>query len=287
MAYIPIWKDTEFIYTGQSVNYTVMFKGDVIFAGRAFAAPGEGTIKININRICENYLHNDDVEAVLKGLQESEVCYSATGSFYVYTGSSQNLEAEYQFVYNYNYDPDETYPAGGYKILSDPITDATAVNFVPIYTYFLGNNLTNRGDSGNYTRSVCDAEYALYYLNAKGGWDGFVIEGSSTRTDKIARHQYNKTYNNQTIDYEKNTYISEITTGWKLNTGLLDDEQAKKLCWHLLPSSRIYLHDLKANKITPVCITNTQNIYHTYRNNNHQPIQYEIELVESQTKLRQ
>ena len=142
-------------------------------------------------------------------------------------------------------------------------------------------------DGSFYPENVCGAEYALYYLNAMGGWDAFVIEGTSTRTDKIARHQYNKSFNNQTIEYEKNTYISEITSSWKLNTGILDDEQARKMCWHLLSSNRVYLHDLIANKIYPVVITNAQNIFYTYRNNDHLPIQYEINLTESQTKLRQ
>lgn len=286
MAYIPIWKDTEHIYTGQSVTYRVTLNGETIFNGKAFAAPGETIIKINLNRICENYLHNDEIDEILNGTQMSKVCYTATGAFYVYENGSQYHSAEYDFVYNYNYDPNEIYPGAGEYILSEAITDATATNMLHFYTYFLGSNLVNRADYSGYTRNVCGAEYALYYLNARGGWDSFLIEGNSQRTDKIKRHQYNKTFNNQTIDYEKNTYISEIETSWKLNTGILDDEQAKKMCWHLLSSNKVYLHDLVNDIIKPVVITNTQNVYNTYKNSNKQPIQYEIDVTESQTKLR-
>ena len=286
MAYIPIWKDTEYLYTGQSVTYRVELNGETIFNGKAFAAPGETVIKINMNRICENYLHNDDIEVLLNGTQTSEVCYTATGAFKVYINGSSIVDEEFLFVYNYNYDPNEVYPDDGYYILSSPITDATATNMIQLYTYFLGNNVSNRTDYSGYTRNVCGAEYALYYLNAKGGWDTFLIEGNSQRTDKIKRHQYNKTFNNQTIDYEKNTYISEIETSWKLNTGILDDDQAKKMCWHLLSSNKVYLHDLVNNVIKPVVITNTQNVYNTYKNSDKRPIQYEIDVTESQTKLR-
>lgn len=283
MVTAPIYKDTCYIYTGSSLTYGITLNGETIFEGRAYAAPGEGTICININRICENYLNNYDIEAILNGTTGSTSAPEAFRIFYLVDSTGGTIE-QFAFLYNYDYDGPFT-PAG--MALSDPITNKTAVNMLPLRTYFTAPQVNNMLDGSFYPESVCDAEYALYYLNARGGWDALVIEGSSTRTDKVDRHQYNKTYNNQTIEYEKNAYISEINTSWKLNTGLLDDEQAHKLCWHLLASNRVYLHDLKADKIVPVCITNTQNIYNTYRNNNHQPIQYEIDIIESQTKLRQ
>ena len=249
----PIYKDTSYIFTGSTLEYKVQLDGATIFSGRAYAAPGENTISINVNRVCENYLSNYDITPILK--EE--------------TGTTAALEAFREFL------------------LIDSSNNSTLETYRPLRTYFTGQQVNNMLDGTFYPESVCDAEYALYYLNARGGWDAFVIEGSSQRTDKISRHQYNKSYNNQTLEYERNTYISEIESAWKLNTGILDDEQARKLCWHLLASNRVYLHDLKADKIVPVVITNTQNIYNTYKNNDHQPIQYEIDLVESQTKLRQ
>lgn len=283
MVISPIYKDTCYYYAGSALTYSVSLNGSTIFNGRAYSAPGEGSICININRICENYLNNYDIDDVLKELSSQVTAFEAFRTFTLKDSNGTTLET-YKFLYNYDYGGE--FRQGGFA-LSAPITNKTALNFIPLWTNFDGNYVTNGINAEYYTENVCDAEYALYYLNAKGGWDGLVIEGNSTRTDKIARHSYNKTYNNQTIEYEKNTYISEITTEWKLNTGLLDDAQAKSLCWNLLSSNRVYLHDLRADRIYSAVITNSQNIYHTYRNNNHQPIQYEINVVESQTKLRQ
>lgn len=284
MIIAPIYKDTVFTYTGQALTYSIELAGDTIFNGRAYAAPNESTIKVNINRSCENYLNNNAIETVLAtSAYTQESSPEAYREFELKDDSGNTLET-YGFLYNYDYDGDFE-PLG--MTLSDPITDAYASPMRTLFTEFNGAFVVNDNGSSHYTRPVCDAQYALYYLNAKGGWDAFVIEGNSIRTDSVDRHQYNKTYNNQTIEYERNTYISEIATSWKLNTGLLDDAQAHKLCWHLLASNRVYLHDLKADRIYPAVITNTQNIYNTYRNNNHQPIQYEINLTESQTKLRQ
>lgn len=277
----PIYKDTIYIHSGATLDYSIELNGTTIFRGKAYAAPGEDTISININRICENYLDNYDIEPVFAG--GGGTAWNAFRTFLLKDSGDTTLE-EYQFLYCYDYGWDIT-PGNPY--LSNPITDATAVNFIPVMTYFDGTSVSNLGTSSDYTRDVCGAEYALYYLNARGGWDGLVIEGNSQRTDKVDRHSYNKTYNNQTIEYERNTYISEISTSWKLNTGLLDDEQAHNLCWNLLASNRVYLHDLVNDKIIPVVITNTQNVYNTYKNNGQQPIQYEIEVMESQTKLRQ
>lgn len=280
----PIYKDTCYIFTGSTLEYKVQLDGATIFNGRAYAAPGQDTISINVNRVCENYLNNYDITPILTEETGTTAALEAFREFLLIDSSDDSTLETYRFLYNYDYDGE--FNAAG-MALSDPITNKTATNMLPLRTYFTGQQVNNMLDGTFYPESVCGAEYALYYLNARGGWDAFVIEGSSQKTDKISRHQYNKSYNNQTLEYERNTYISEIESAWKLNTGILDDEQARKLCWHLLASNRVYLHDLKADKIVPVVITNTQNIYNTYKNNDHQPIQYEIDLVESQTKLRQ
>ena len=283
MVTAPIYKDTVYTYSGQSLDYSIALNGETIFQGRAYAAPGEDDIKLNINRICENYLNNDAIDEILANRSAVQTAWEAFRTFNLLDGSGNTLET-YQFLYCYDYGWELDF---GDTYLNLPITDAYGDNMLKLRTYFDGISVVNYPDGGNYTRLVCGAQYALYYLNARGGWDAFLIEGSSERTDKIDRHQYNKTYNNQTIEYEKNTYISEISTSWKLNTGLLDDDQAHNLCWNLLASNRVYLHDLVNDNIIPVVITNTQNIYKTYKNNNQQPIQYEIDVVESQTKLRQ
>lgn len=286
MVVAPIYRDTIYVYSGSSLNYHITLDGETIFEGRAYAAPGEDNIQINVNRICENYLNNNAIEAILNGTSTLITAPEAYREFILLDSGNTALET-FGFLYDYDYEGD--FVSGGTgMVLSNPVNGKTAENMITFHSSWDGTTVRNMNAGFLYTgETVCDAEFALYYLNARGGWDAFVIEGAAIRTDKVDRHQYNKTYNNQTIEYEKNTYISEISSSWRLSTGLLDDAQAHNLCWNLLSSNRVYLHDLKENRIIPVIITNTDNVYNTYRNNGHQTIQYEIAVSESQTKLRQ
>ena len=83
---------------------------------------------------------------------------------------------------------------------------------------------------------------ALYYLNAKGGYDAFLIEGLVKRTDKYTQGDYHKAYDNTTIEFGRNRYITEITPSWELHTGWLTDDQAKRLVKNLFPSTKVWLH---------------------------------------------
>lgn len=128
-------------------------------------------------------------------------------------------------------------------------------------------------------------DVALYYLNAYGGWDAFLIEGNVVKSDNKTHYEYDKFARNTTIDFETTRYATEIETTYKLSTGWLKDDQAERLCKHLLSSNMVYMHILDENKIVPVNIKDTKVEYKTYKATK-KMINYTIEVVLSKNKMR-
>ena len=64
MITAPIYKDTYFKYYDVSaLTYYIIadsqLTGDTIFNGKAYLLPDEESVKINISRICADYLSNE------------------------------------------------------------------------------------------------------------------------------------------------------------------------------------------------------------------------------------
>lgn len=127
---------------------------------------------------------------------------------------------------------------------------------------------------------------ALYYLNSVGGYDAFLIEGKVLRTDKYTQQDYYKSYDNTTIEFGRTRYITEITGSWELHTAYLRDEEAERLVRNLFPSTRVWLHLLGEDIVTPVVITDTSATYKTFRNNGEKLVAYTIKVDASQTADR-
>ena len=154
-------------------------------------------------------------------------------------------------------------------------------------------------DMYSYTCPVDKANYVLYYQNSYGGWNSFVVEGTVVKKDNITQYTTDKVFDNNTYQFEKDRYVSEIQTGYELNTGLLNDYQSANLAKNLLSSNKVYLHCLGEGYITngvnwysipsfikPVVITDTSITYQTYQTNGKKLANYKINVVDSQTKLR-
>ena len=52
----PIWKDTYYTTTAATANYSILLNGGIIFSGKAVRYPDAENLKININKVCRNYL---------------------------------------------------------------------------------------------------------------------------------------------------------------------------------------------------------------------------------------
>lgn len=129
---------------------------------------------------------------------------------------------------------------------------------------------------------VDSGDFVLYYANAFGGWDSLLVKGNTKKTDNIEHLTYRKK-SRDLSDFSKINYQNNITPTWSLNTGITIN--GKKM-YHLLESTKVYLHNLETNDIIPVVITNAQCEYLDYTNNGRKPYYYNITVEESNLKLR-
>ena len=282
MVYAPVYKDTFYTTTASSLSYYIeAANGAVIFSGRAVRMPSQDNIKININKVCQEYLW-----------QEAN-CLNGTGTttqqdtyrvFYLKNSSGTLLES-YGFLYCYDYDFTWTGQTG--TTLSQPIADKYISGMLKLNTKVGSARYTSTTGSTPLTAELCCGDYGLYYVNRRGGWDAFAIQGTGVKSETITQYLTDKAFDNTNKKaFEANRYLSEIKTSYVLNTHYLSDEQAENLAKNLLSSNMVFLHNLIEGEIIPVIITDTAVTYQTYQTNGKKMAQYKIAVTESQSKLR-
>ena len=130
------------------------------------------------------------------------------------------------------------------------------------------------------------SRYALYYLNAYGGWDTLLIEGNTKITDNLTRHNRDTEYDNTEIQNRGTyNYLNEISKTFTLHTSWLSDDEASRM-HHLLNSPNVYLLDMETNEMMPVVLTNTATEYKTYKGNGGKLVNYTIEATLAQERIR-
>lgn len=146
-----------------------------------------------------------------------------------------------------------------------------------------GGNISDR--QIRYDIDTTGKDYVLYYTNSAGGWDSLLVEGNVRKTDEIKSETYTRKVLNTSQEFARNKYLNTITSSWILYTGYLNDIQASKM-FNLIESTRVYLHNLKDNTITPVLITDTKCEYKTYTNQGKNKFYYTINIEASQDTYR-
>lgn len=130
------------------------------------------------------------------------------------------------------------------------------------------------------------AKYALYYLNAYGGWDCFLIEGNSMETDNLKRYTREVEYDNTNIQNRgKKNYVNEITRGFTFYTGWLLHDQGEMM-HNLIDSTEVYLYDIANDQMIPVIIPDTTCEYKTYKNQGNKLVNYIIQVQIAQNRIR-
>ena len=128
--------------------------------------------------------------------------------------------------------------------------------------------------------------YALYYVNAYGGWDSFLIEGNHSVSDNLTRHTRETEYDNRSIQNRGvHNYVNEITKTITLHTSWLSDEESARM-HHLLNSTNVYLGDLVTGQMIPVILTDTRTDYKTYKGNGGRLVNYTINVTIAQERIR-
>lgn len=286
----PIWKDTYYTTTADTVNYSIGLDGETIFTGKGVKYPGADDMQLNINKICRNYLECD-IAGLLETMPSSNTNLdhpNAQRTFNFYTGSTK--VNDYVFYQDYSYTNDK--PATGSSIIvSNPINGRYVSGMLKVRTYRGTSSYYTTGSASSstglgYTTRVKCVPYVLYYLNSYGGWDAFAIEGTGIKKDAYTTYKTDQSYNNATLQFETNKYAQEIKTSYELNTGLLNDEQSANLAKNLLGSIKVYLQNIDEGWIKPVIITDSNATYQTYQTNGRKLCQYKIQVTESQSKIR-
>ena len=130
------------------------------------------------------------------------------------------------------------------------------------------------------------AKYALYYVNAHGGWDCFLIEGNTLEADNLKRYTREMVYDNRDIQNRGiQNYVNEITKGFTFHTGWLLDDQGERM-HHLINSTDVYLYDIANEEMIPVIIPTTSCEYRTYKNQGNRLVNYTIQVEIAQSRIR-
>lgn len=322
--YGPIWKNVYFTSDADELEYYIddAYEGKTIFKGRAYKFPNDTELRICINKICQYYLKSDidellfdnapvfeEVEEALpiEGLQPTlniggntaidinrPIRYErvkvdnpdATKEFIIKdkdgnTLSSYTFYMDWSYKENTGFNPDED------NYLSHPINGHYAIGMKTLDTVWSGSTykISTSILSTKYKTLAC-GNYAVYYLNANGGWDSFLIEGNVKRSDKLTHHNFEQTPQRTITDWGNTRYSTDIVPEYELVTGWLNDEQSENLASNLLSSTRVYLHNLKSDDVIPVVITDTVAQHKTYATNGKKLSNYTIKVNESQTHYR-
>lgn len=296
----PVWEDTYYSANSASTRYTITLDGETIFSGKAVRYPTAERLRVNLNKICRNYLESD-IASIFSGLTPGNAQLfrvdhaDAQRRFKLYFGETN--VADYRFYQDYSYTEDKAVTGTSINV-SNPINNHYCPGMIKLQTirnsnsnastgstvYTLGS--TAESEPYGYTKQVKCAPYALYYLNSYGGWDSFLIEGTAKKKDAFTTFQTDRVFNNTTTEFEADRYINEIKTSYVLNTHYLSDEESANLAKNLLGSVKVYLHDIPGGKVMPVLIDNKDVTYQTYQINGRKLCQYQIQVTESQSKLR-
>lgn len=317
MSAVPIWKDKTVSLGSSSVAFRIMKMDDssIIYQGKAFKAPGAASVPIRINEICADYLVN-----ALPTMTDRAFTELIKPSFKVQKkpNSTWNDVETVEFYNDWSYDYAFSstllaYPINGridsrMAVLTTKLAtgtvNATYVNKSGVSSIrtatvagtkdgtacFLASAVLNTKtitvNGITYTVVSDCAKYALYYVNAFGGWDQFLIEGNEMQVDSMERFLREMEYDNTSIvNRGTDNYVSELTKSWTLNSGILSDAEASRM-HHLLNSCLVYLCDLATGDFIPVVISSNTCEYKTYRNMGMKMFNYTFTVQLAQNRIR-
>lgn len=141
---------------------------------------------------------------------------------------------------------------------------------------------------GSYTYKVVSecARYALYYVNAFGGWDGLLIEGNDLVADNLKRYTNEMAYDNRDIrNRSRRNYVNEVTRTFTLHTGWMIGDESSRM-HHLINSTDVYLYDLARQEMIPVTIKDEVCEAKTFRNQGNSLVNYTIQVEEAHNRIR-
>lgn len=273
-----ICKDTFYTFSEDDIRFRLVVDGDVIYEGRSKAKP-DGVNKINVNRICANYL-----ELTMEGIDltvlQAVVHPKAYRVFTLQKLSSNTWTTVETFGFLWCYDMTANINFSSANTLSNPIDNQYMTGMYSYTTVFNNGQVVTTPSAT--TNNAC-GEYALIYRNLRGGFDSYLFRGKCKRSDNFSLSQMKKDYNNNLTEFGKYTYLNQLVGKWELNTGYMNDAESERFARYLASSTECYLVDFKNSLIIPVVITDTQVNYKTMVNDGQDsPYYYTINVESSQ-----
>lgn len=141
----------------------------------------------------------------------------------------------------------------------------------------------------------CRGRYALYYVNSKGCVDFLLMEGESERVEEYERGYIEKSYDNGKRNARgKSEFVKTQKTKWRLKSRYFGEREYER-CGELFGSNNVMLLDLSdnvfeegmvLNKFIAVNVVNSTFEQKSRRANGGKFFQLEIEVEDSQTRLR-
>lgn len=312
---IPIWKDKIVDLGSASVLFRITTGGTTIYEGKATARPGESTAKVRINDICADYLVH-----ALPTMQDLAYTAMTLPTFVVQKkpSSSWTTVTSVQFSPDWSYDYGTTpsdlsapingrvdnrmlilFSGSGMSSLSASYhrTSGTSTSrSISVSSGSTGTGAFNAGAVSGVDRITIKSRvyypigscyrYALYYVNAFGGWDQFLIEGNDMEVDEVVRHLREVEYdNNSIINAGKDNYVNEVNKSWTFHSGLLTDDEASRM-HHLVDSNYVYLCHIPSRYMYPVIMETNTCQYKTFKNQGRRMVEYTIQVGLAQNRLR-
>lgn len=318
MAAIPIWKDKVVsLSSGSSIEFRITKDGSVIYSGKSVKKPGDSYANARVNDICADHLIHS-----LPTLTDRAWTAMTIPTFVVQilSGSSWTNRESMQFYPDWSYDYGFTgnnlsFPINGRVDRRQCILVSVLEKATPLSASYrtAGGSTTSRsvtispspgtGTGAWLANAVSDTEritingntynivtdcgkYALYYVNAYGGWDQFLLEGNDMEMDEVTRHIREVEYDNTLlVNRGMDNYVNEIDKSFTLNSGLLTDDQASRM-HHLLNSPLVYLCEISTGNMIPVIMKTNTCEYKTFSNQGNKMFNYVMQVEIAQNRIR-
>ena len=323
-----IWKDVEFDFGNQNpVSYSIWMGDEMIYSGKSYMRPGQGSNKILVNKIVQDYLVQPqlDLDAVSWYINGKE--------FTLRNADGSRISHTYRFINDWSYSDDfktgnlshpilnkqravrgQMYPFSIYGA-GEQVSIEYGVTYMDGFvdefgreiedwwsTEYITNGVSTDffkvarrdvewiesvtvGDDTYYPEEPCAIPYVIYYVNPWGGFDWFPVTGKVTIKDSLTQYSYTKNYNNTKLGFGNSRYLTSIDRKYEVNTGWMTQAESERM-WYLLESNVVYLHDIKADKIYPVLIKDTE-VEHKKRSGSQKLISYTFTCQLSHNRKRQ
>lgn len=234
----PVSNSTFYTTTASSTTFYVTDGVGEIFRGKAYKAPDENQISIEVNEIAKYHLKSD-IPDIWNNNSGSFTMSGAAKTFSVYYGDD-TLWGSTRFYNDWSY-------SSSASTLSNPANSKVATNMYKFNTTVNGSEEIVTSYSKP-TANAC-GDFAIYYVNLRSGVDQLLFEGKCVENKDMEQFDYSTKENHR--------FQTNVNLNWELNTSWLSDAESKNLYDNLFTSNTLYLHNLVTNKIYPVHIVDT------------------------------